>query len=126
MPCYKKQWEADRIDMQTPDGARSAWAVPAAPGSHEAPPVASCRAGPLPATALDGVEKERKSTPWAWIEGAGWMLHEMERSTRHRPCLLFNPLCREVDHVVTTKQLGAWLQREGIDYPKLGETSLWF
>lgn len=24
MPCYKKQWEADRIDMQTPDGARSA------------------------------------------------------------------------------------------------------
>jgi iron only hydrogenase large subunit-like protein len=49
MPCYKKQWEADRIDMQTPDGAR------------------------------------------------------------------------EVDHVVTTKQLGAWLQREGIDYPKLGK-----
>ncbi len=59
----------------------------------------------------------RAPSTWA----PGWC-HKMT-DVVHHTCTSLPLYRREVDHVVTTKQLGAWLQREGIDYPKLGKWS---
>lgn len=103
MPCYKKQWEADRIDMQTPDGARSA---------------APCLLPPLPLLCLPLLSFHNDRRDRASLQCGCCMPASPSRPSG----VLDLTCCREVDHVVTTKQLGAWLQREGIDYPKLGES----